>query len=550
MNRPSTLILNVDDTEAARYAKHRTLTHAGFAVDDAATGAEALQKVEALRPDLVLLDVRLPDMSGIDVCKIIKERWPATVVLQTSATFVSPADRARGLEGGADSYLIQPIDPQELVASVRALLRLHAAEDKLRQLNESLERRIEERTADLNAANAKLVEQIAQREQAEAALVQSQKMEAVGQLAATMAHDFNNILASVVGYMYLIRRKIEEPALHALTEKAISAVDRGKRLTSRVLAFTRSDDLVTAAVDVRALLQGMADWLQQTVGSAIALELEIDEGEDLVATTDAGQLELAILNLVINARDAIGGQGRIDIRAGMRTLDEADRGLPAGSYVVVSVSDSGCGMPPDVANRAFDPFFTTKPVGQGTGLGLAQVGNVARLSRGAARIETAEGQGTSVSIWLAWGDAADLESFSRSAWGDLAGQGERILVVDDEADIRRTLSQLLGDSGYEVASAASGAEALDLVADAPPDVLLLDVLMPGIGGLEVARRVRQVHPDLPIIFLSAHADADTIAAAVPQASLLRKPFLSEELNLQIRRCLGGGRPGGVTAASD
>ncbi|TAL13722.1 MAG: response regulator [Aquabacterium sp.] len=151
-----------------------------------------------------------------------------------------------------------------------------------------------------------------------------------------------------------------------------------------------------------------------------------------------------------------------------------------------------------------------------------------------------------MSIWLAWGDASQVETFSRSGFGDLSGQGERILLVDDEADIRRTLAQLLGDSGYEVESAASGLEALNLVAASPPDLLLLDVLMPGIGGLEVARRVRQVHPRIPIIFLSAHADAETIAAEVPHAALLRKPFMREELNLQIRRCLSGPRAAPVS----
>ncbi|TAL22853.1 MAG: hypothetical protein EPO01_08340, partial [Aquabacterium sp.] len=228
-------------------------------------------------------------------------------------------------------------------------------------------------------------------------------MEAVGQLAATMAHDFNNILASVVGYMYLMRRKVDDPALLALSDKALSVVDRGRRLTSRVLAFARSDDLVTAAVDVRALLHGMEDWLRQTVGGAVTLTVAADEGVDLVATTDASQLELAILNLVINARDAINGTGSIGLHAGVQRRETADGDLPAGDYVVVSVKDSGSGMTPDVVARAFDPFFTTKPVGQGTGLGLAQVGNVARLSRGAARINTVEGEGTTVSIWLAWG---------------------------------------------------------------------------------------------------------------------------------------------------
>lgn len=539
---PST-ILNVDDTEVARYTKHRTLSHAGFKVVDAVSGGQALELIDSLHPDLVLLDVRLPDINGIEVCRIIKARWPSTVVLQTSATFTSASDRARGLEGGADAYLIQPIDPEELVASVKALLRLRAAEESMRQLNATLEQRIEERTRDLHEANQRLREQIEQRERAEAALVQAQKMEAVGQLASTMAHDFNNILASLVGYLYIIRRQSPEPRLHDLVDKAVRAADRGKRLTSRVLTFSRLGQGNVTALDVSATLAGMHEWLAQTVGPSIQLVIPPESSEQHAAMVDLSQFELALLNLVINARDAMPRGGRIEVGIRHASLAEADGDLPAGDYVVVSVKDSGTGMPPEVVARAFDPFFTTKPAGRGTGLGLAQVINFARQSNGVARIDSVPDQGTCVSLWLAAAPHdAELDTMHSPlmlpAAHDLPGSGERVLLVDDDDDVRSTVCQMLSDASYRVTSASSGTEAMDLMRDDVPDVLVLDIAMPGVSGLTVARDARQKTPDLPILFISGHAQRDALdAAQLSDAQLLRKPFLSHELNAAIRRCL-------------
>jgi len=535
------LILNVDDTEGARYAKGRSLRHAGFEVIDAPCGREALALVEQLRPPLVVLDVHMPDISGIEVCKIIKQRWPLTMVLQTSATFITAADRVRGLEGGADAYLIEPIEPEELVATVRALLRLHTAEESTRQLNESLERRVGERTRDLRDANVRLIQQIAQRERAEAALVQSQKMEAVGQLTGSIAHDFNNILASMMGWIHVVRRKTADTDVATMLDKALSAGDRGKRLTARLLSFSRSDTLATGAVDVRALLLDMREWLQQTVGSAITLDVSLADG-DLVAVTDANQLELALLNLVINARDAMERGGHIMLDVSSRTLDDAEGSLLPGRYVVIAVRDSGAGMTPEIRARAFDPFFTTKPVGRGTGLGLAQVANLARLSSGAADIVSDEGSGTTVTLWLTAGDPSEVRQLEqRAALDTLIGRGERLLVVDDEADIRGTLAELLRYNGYQVDSVASGAEALSAVREQPPDLVLLDVLLPGMSGLDVAQQLRASHPTLPILFVSGHAEPGLLHNTVPGVCLLRKPFQSEELYTEVRRCLDAWR---------
>ena len=533
-------ILNADDNEVARYTKNRTLRHAGFEVVDACNGAEALEYMETLQPPLVLLDVKLGDLSGIDVCKTIKQRWPTTIVLQTSATFVTPADRTRGLEGGADTYLIEPIDPDELVATVRALVRLQAAEETTRLLNATLERKIDERTRDLHKANIKLVEQIAQRERAEASLLQSQKMEAVGQLTGAMVHDFNNILASMTGYIHLVRRLTGDPELRGLLDSALAAADRGKRLTARLLAFSRSEEMPTIAVDVRNLVLGMTEWLKQTAGSSITLDVRAAD-ERCIAETDSNQLELAILNLVLNARDAMPAGGNVAVEVDSRNLALEDDDLKPGNYVVLTVRDSGTGMSAEIAARAFDPFFTTKPRGRGTGLGLAQVYNLGRRSGGTARIRTVEGEGTRVELWLAAGRPEQLKTLEDENALATAGIGERILVVDDEHDIRRTLARLLSDSGYAVETAANGAEALAVFKRGMPDLLILDYAMPGMSGLDVARAVRRDHPIVPILFMSGFADTKALESEMPMLGLLRKPFGNDELHAAIRRALASAK---------
>lgn len=542
MTARTVTILNVDDSEVAAYTKHRALRHAGFQVVDAGSAAEALRQIEALQPQLVLLDVQLPDCNGIELCKLIKQRWPTTLVLQTSATFVSAEDRTRGLEGGADAYLVQPIEPAELVASVRALLRLYEAEARTRELNETLEQRIAERTEDLHATNRALLDQIGQRERAEAALVQSQKMEAVGQLTSSMAHDFNNILASMVGYIQLARRRLEDGEPRALLDKAVAAAARGRRLTSRLLAFSRNDVLSTEPVDLKQLLAGMTEWLQQTAGSRIQVQLSASD-QPLVALTDANQLELAVLNLVINARDAMpeGGRIQIGLAPGRQAADEAD--LPAGDYVVVTVADSGHGMPPEVAARAFEPFYTTKPSGRGTGLGLAQVMGVAQLSQGTARLRSSPETGTEVSLWLRAGQlppADDLAPLPRADAVLPAALDARVLLVDDEADIRHTVSRLLDEAGYVVRSAANSSEALAAVqAGFVPDALLADYAMPGDNGVDLALKLRQILPGLPVLFLSGHVDHAVVTTAVPGARLLRKPFRVDELLGAVRGVVAG-----------
>jgi signal transduction histidine kinase len=529
------LILNVDDDEAQRYSKSRILTHAGFEVVDGETGAEALEKAERLQPSVALLDVKLPDMSGIEVCGIIKQRWPRIFVLQTSATYVTGADRTRGLEGGADSYLIQPIDPGELVAATRALLRLREAEDKLRRLNETLEQRVAARTHDLAEANAKLKEEISQRKKAEAALVQAQKMEAIGHLTGGIAHDFNNLLTAVIGNVDRIRSRATDSKLIRLAENAFMAAERGSKLTAQLLAFSRTQKLVTQPVDVNALITGMSDLLNQSLGPTITLRLELQP--DLsAAISDPNQLELAILNLAINARDAIpaaGGEIAIGTSQGIvRELDESS----STEFVTVTVRDNGSGMAPEVLARAFDPFFTTKPAGKGTGLGLSQVYGIARQAGGGVHINSEVGKGTAVSIRLRIShDKAALEEV-RPEQTDRRNS-ETILVVDDDADVRSLVGDFLSEIGYHTYLTDGADAAMRMLDEMTPDLLLADFAMPGANGAEVARAIRQRLPDVPILFFSGYADTAALEAAVGKAPLLRKPFRPSELATAIRTLL-------------
>lgn len=530
------VILNVDDDAASLYSKSRILTHSGFRVVEAGTGREALRKAEELQPAVVLLDVKLPDISGIEVCGVVKKQWPHIMVLQTSATYTTGADRTRGLEGGADSYLTQPIEPDELVAAVRALLRLRDAEQNLRRMNETLEQRVQARTQDLAAANARLREEINQRRKAEAALVQAQKMEAIGHLTGGIAHDFNNLLTAVVGNIDLIRSRASDPKLLKLAENAFMAAERGSRLTAQLLAFSRTQKLAMQPVDVNNLIVGMSELLKQSLGPQIALRTELTPGLPH-ALVDPNQLELAILNLAINARDAIQCRdGEITIFTSLVEVAEDDDACPSGTHINIAVVDNGTGMTPEVLARAFDPFYTTKPAGKGTGLGLSQVYGIAHQAGGSVRIATQVGKGTTVSIRLCVSN--DVAAAATDQLQQVSPRNtETVLVIDDDPDVRTLVENFLSEMGYRTYVVDSGEAALELLNEITPDVLVADFAMPGRNGAEIGRAIRSRLPDLPILFFSGYADTTALEAAVGKAPLLRKPFRPIELAVAIRTLL-------------
>ncbi|HVL41266.1 MAG TPA: ATP-binding protein, partial [Brevundimonas sp.] len=334
------------------------------------------------------------------------------ILLATKRAGRRPRDAQIVLEQMGNVVVLErPIHGETLASAVTSGLRgrrrqyqarqllddLTLAEDRLTQLNASLETRIAQRTSELSAANNRLTEEVGRRERAQAALVQAQKMEAVGQLTGGIAHDFNNLLTVIFGNLDLIQRRTAEEKTAVLAGYARQAADRAAKLTHQLLAFSRSQRLNLQPVDLNALVLGMSDLLARTIGPQITIEMA--PGEDAPWTmADENQLELAILNLAINARDAMGDGGVLRISTRADTADDAT--LSAGGYGVVTVSDTGTGIPPSLIDKVFDPFFTTKPVGKGTGLGLSQVFGIARQSGGTVRVDSPEGQGAVIEIWL------------------------------------------------------------------------------------------------------------------------------------------------------
>ncbi|HXA39000.1 MAG TPA: response regulator [Phenylobacterium sp.] len=384
----------------------------------------------------------------------------------------------------------------------------------------------------LSAANARLLEEMAARGEAEEALRQSQKMEALGQLTGGIAHDFNNLLQVVHGAFELIRRRPDDTdKVAAWSENGIAAAERGASLTRQLLAFSRSQKLELRPFVVADLIAEMHDLLVRTLGPDIVLAVALDETRAAVMS-DRTQLELAVLNLAINARDAMPDGGRLTISTTIRAIGPGDPVLEPGDYVDLSVADTGDGMAPEVIERAFDPFFTTKGVGKGTGLGLSQVYGVARQAGGVARIASTPGGGTVVSLLLRHSTAtAEAGAEPDESLPILAPEGgHTVLVVDDEDAVRTLACETLKLLGYRVLEADSGAAALEVLATACPDLMLFDYAMPAMNGAELARVARLRCPGVPIVFASGYADTDQVEAAVGgEATILRKPFNMETL---------------------
>ncbi len=396
MNDSNANILVVDDDDGGRYLKAHVLRKHGYRVAEASTGMAAIELCSALAPDLVLLDVMLPDVDGVEISRRIKATHPGIAVLHTSAAVTSSHDRALALEGGADGFLVEPIEPEELLATAQALLRMRGAEQALRRMNESLELLVAERTRELTEANRQLEIESAERRKAEEVLWHTQKLEAVGQLTGGIAHDFNNLLAVIVGSVEMIRLAFDaggdlpRAKILRLLNASETATSRATKLTQQLLAFARRSTFTLDIVSLDEVLVACEPFLRRALGETNVLDLTFER--DLwPSRIDASQFEAAILNLVVNARDAMPLGGKLEIATGNVVIDaiEARRSpdLTAGAYVTVRVTDTGIGMDPDVAMHAFEPFFTTKEVGKGTGLGLSQVYGFIKQSGGHVVIE-------------------------------------------------------------------------------------------------------------------------------------------------------------------
>jgi PAS domain S-box-containing protein len=377
---------------------------------------------------------------------------------------------------------------------------------------------------------------VTEQRRAEQALRQSQKMEALGQLTGGIAHDFNNLLQAVQGsFSLILRQSADAERVRDLAQQGLQATRRGGSLASQLLAFSRSQKLEVQSVPVAAALSGMKDLLQRSIGPLVGVTIEPAD-PDLRAEVDPTQLEMAVLNLAINARDAMPDGGRVVISA--ETLKvTADPDLQPGDYVVVRVEDTGTGMPEEVAQRAFEPFFTTKSLGKGTGLGLSQVYAMARQSGGTVRLDSRPGAGTTVHIFLrraAEGQSDEQDPSGTHTAAAPSSPAATILVIDDDDDVRTWLLSALGLMGHRAVGAANGAEGLSRL-DCDPDLVIVDFAMPEMTGAEVVRALRRTRPDLPVILATGYADTGEVETVTdPRLDVLRKPFELDELEATLR----------------
>ncbi|WP_114951270.1 CHASE sensor domain-containing protein [Sphingosinicella terrae] len=413
-----------------------------------------------------------------------------------------------------------------VVMAALVIIVLGIGQNALRRAN----RKLEERANTLVATNAELKVQITERTRAEDQLRQSQKLQALGQLTGGIAHDFNNLLTVIQGSADMLRRPgLDEAKRIRFADAVVQASSRAAALTGQLLAFARRQPLQPEVIDVNALIQGMTDLLDRTLGERIAIATDLTAGRCAVEA-DRAQLESALLNIAVNARDAMPDGGTLTIGTALRE-EGAD-----GNMVAIFVTDSGFGMDAETLGRAIEPFFTTKSMGKGTGLGLSQVYGFATQSGGDVRISSTPGVGTTVTLLLPFsGDALDHRDEARVGRLQPRRTG-RILLAEDNEEVGEFAQTLLSELGHEVRWARTGEEALELAAREPFDAVFSDVVMPGMSGLELAEVLAAQQPQLPVILTTGYSDeiAETGTGGRP---VILKPYRLETLSSALDQAL-------------
>ncbi len=633
MHSPPSVLL-VDDEPANRHTFGYLFRTAGFAVLEAGTGRDALALAARERPDLVVLDVSLPDLNGFEVCRRLKEDEAtcSVPVLQVSAVYVGSGDRSQGLESGADAYLIKPVEPRELLATVRSLLRVRAAEEQARRaaqqwratfdairdavflldarevvlrcnraaaavlgrpFTEVVGRPYDELLREAAgpapaapAANAPpadpeelhlagrwflvardpvvddagrpagavvVLTDITRRKELQEQLRQVQKMEAVGRLAGGVAHDFNNLLTAVLGNAALLQPRL---ARGGPDQELLGAIERAAwraaELTRQLLGFSRQTMLWLRPLPLSESAREVVTILERTIDPRV--RLEVRSAPDLwLVQADAGQMTQVLLNLCINACDAMPEGGTLTLETANVTVDEAQArnrvGARPGPFVRLSVSDTGSGIAPEHLPRIFDPFFTTKPAGKGTGLGLAMVFGIIQQHQGWVECHSAVGKGTRFDLYLpryepapsAAPPAPEAPPAPRPGPLSVSSLGTEVVLLAEDNDMLRTLaSTFLRRHGYQVIPAADGQEAVEEYARHHGRIaaVVLDLMMPRLSGRDALRRLREIDPGVRVVFASGYSD--TQLSEEEQAGVqgfVTKPYRERDLVHAVRAAL-------------
>jgi signal transduction histidine kinase len=528
-------ILLVDDQPAKLLSYEVILSELGENLVKAASGREALEILLKQDIALVLIDVCMPDLDGFELARMIRDhpRFQQTAIMFVSAVSVTEFDLMKGYEHGAVDYMPVPIVPDLLRARVRIFIDLHRKTRALEGLNAELERRVEERTAALAEINQQLErrveERTRERENAMAQIHEMQKMESLGQLTGGLAHDFNNLLMGILGCLTYLGKKLpEDEKSKRFLRAAQESAERGAALTKRLLAFARRQELHPETLDLGELIDGLGEMLRRSVGPTIAIDLDIASGLSLIRV-DRNQLELALLNLTLNARDAMPDGGRIVISACDADMSATSVALQPGQYVQVAVRDDGHGMDEPTLKRCTEPFFTTKDRGKGTGLGLSSVHGMAVQSGGAIHITSAPEQGATVNLWFPVSTEARSVAAAAAVRAELAQTARlSVLVVDDEALVGHVTATMIEDLGHDAFWVPSGTEALEVVrSNRPIDLVITDHAMPGMTGGALAESIHKLLPAMPIILATGFADLPgSYAQNLPRLS---KPYGPDDL---------------------
>jgi signal transduction histidine kinase/ActR/RegA family two-component response regulator len=543
-------ILLVDDQQAKLLSHEVVLAEIGENLLKASSAREAFECLLKNEVALILIDVCMPDLDGFELAGMIREhpRFQNTAIIFVSAIMHAHLDQLRGYRLGGVDFVPVPVVPELLRAKVKVFVELYRKTRQLEQFNAQLERRVEERTAELRKFNEELEVRIEdrtrERETALAQLFEAQKMDTIGRLTGGVAHDFNNLLMAVLGSLRLLEKRLPDDAqMRRLLHNALQGADRGKALTQRLLAFSRRQELKPQAVDIAQLVTGMEELLKRAVGHGIEFRAEFPTDLPPVLV-DANQLELALLNVALNARDAMSGGGSFRITAqpvsvATRAAGVDTASLASGQYVRITIADTGVGMDAVTLSKATEPFFTTKGPGKGTGLGLSMVHGLAAQSGGLLRIDSQPSAGTTVDLWLprAKTSAAAVVRAAETRPPRPVTRPSTVLIVDDDVLVMTGTAAMIQDLGHSAIEAHSGAEALALLGSGVKvDVVLTDHSMPSMTGLQLAECIQERFPGLPIILATGYAELPGDPAALGIARLA-KPCTQDEIAMAIHAAL-------------